>query len=323
VFAVKRRPHTSSTFEPASARSRAAAVVIFFALIATPPHAAFAADSLYKYRDSNGNLVYSDSKPDAPSAKVESLSVNIESKAPRIDITTGGDTANWKIIATNECLCEVEFEARSAGRAYHRVLAPRSQETLAEGPRAPNDNDSSARLSWRAILGSPGAQHTPRMPYRAPFAVGTSYLITQAFPMRVTHTSAADQFAIDIALPDGTPVDAAREGVVINVRHDRYLGAASPVMLDQANMVEILHDDGTIALYAHLHWDSVRVQPGQSVRRGEYIANSGSTGFSSGAHLHFAVVRNAGMAEQSVPVEFQGPGGTAVTPVALARLTAY
>jgi murein DD-endopeptidase MepM/ murein hydrolase activator NlpD len=306
--------------------------VYFLALIATPPHAAFAADSLYKYRDSNGNLVYSDSRPDAASAKVESVSVNIESKAPRIDIQAVGDAANWKIIATNECLCEVEFEARlidagnaptAAGRTYRRVLAPRSQETLAEVPHGSKENDPSARLSWKAILGAPGAQHAPHMPYRAPFAVGTSYLITQAFPMRATHTSSADQFAIDIALPDGTPVDAAREGVVINVRHDRYLGAATPIMLDQANMVEILHDDGTIAVYAHLHWDSVRVQPGQFVRRGEYIANSGSTGFSSGAHLHFAVVRNSGMAAQSVPVEFAGPGGAVIPPVTQATLTAY
>jgi murein DD-endopeptidase MepM/ murein hydrolase activator NlpD len=307
VFAVKRR----------------LLVVILFALISTPPHAAFATDSWYKYRDSNGNLVYSDSRPNAASAKVETLSVNIESKAPRIEIRTVDDAANLKIIAINECLCEVEFEAQSAGRAYHRVLAPRSQETLAEVPRGPKENDPSARLSWKAIPGAPGAQHAPHMPYRAPFAVGSSYLITQAFPMRVTHTSPADQFAIDIALPDGTPVDAAREGLVINVRHDRFFGAATPIMLDQANMVEILHDDGTIAVYAHLHWDSVRVQSGQLVHRGEYIANSGSTGFSSGAHLHFAVVRNAGMAVQSVPVEFAGPEGKAVTPVAQAALTAY
>jgi septal ring factor EnvC (AmiA/AmiB activator) len=51
-------------------------------------------------------------------------------------------------------------------------------------------------------------------------------------------------------------------------------------LLDQANMVEILHDDGTIGVYAHLHWDSVRVRPGQHVQhvqRGEYIADSGNT----------------------------------------------
>jgi murein DD-endopeptidase MepM/ murein hydrolase activator NlpD len=97
-------------------------------------------------------------------------------------------------------------------------------------------------------------------------------------------------------------------------------------LLDQANMVEILHDDGTIGVYAHLHWDSVRVQHVQHVQhvqRGEYIADSGNTGFTTGAHLHFAVIRNAGMAAISVPIQFTGPGATAVTPQQSMMLTAY
>jgi murein DD-endopeptidase MepM/ murein hydrolase activator NlpD len=94
-------------------------------------------------------------------------------------------------------------------------------------------------------------------------------------------------------------------------------------MLDQANMIEILHDDGTIGMYAHLHWDSVRVQPGQYVHRGEYIADSGATGFTTGAHLHFAVLRNAGLQAESVPIQFSGPGGVAITPQTDMMLTAY
>jgi murein DD-endopeptidase MepM/ murein hydrolase activator NlpD len=202
------------------------------------------------------------------------------------------------------------------------VLSPRSQQTLLQVAHAPTDGTVSIRLSWNGILGAPGAEHKPPMPYRAPFAVGTTYRVTQTFPTRVTHT-AADQYAVDIALPEGTPVYAAREGMVINVRHDKFLSAADPAMLDQANLVEILHDDGTIAVYAHLHWDSVRVQPGQYVRRGEYIADSGNTGFSTGAHLHFAVVKNAGMSDVTVPVEFLGAGGTALTARTDMMLTAY
>ena len=87
--------------------------------------------------------------------------------------------------------------------------------------------------------------------------------------------------------------------------------------------IEILHDDGTIAVYGHLHWDSIRVHIGQHVALGEYIADSGNTGFSSGPHLHFAVWRNAGEADVSVPVVFGGPGGVAVTPVTGLQLTAY
>jgi murein DD-endopeptidase MepM/ murein hydrolase activator NlpD len=166
-------------------------------------------------------------------------------------------------------------------------------------------------------------QHHPPEPYRVPFAVGSTYLVSQAYPARITHTTPDNIYAIDIALPDGTPVYAARDGTVINVRHDAYLAALDPVMLDQANVVEILHDDGTIAIYAHLHWDSIRVRIGQQVHRGVYLADSGNTGFSSGPHLHFAVIRNAGDADVSVPLQFVGPGGAIAVPMTRMSLTAY
>jgi murein DD-endopeptidase MepM/ murein hydrolase activator NlpD len=76
-------------------------------------------------------------------------------------------------------------------------------------------------------------------------------------------------------------------------------------------------------VYGHLHWDSIRVRIGQHVALGEYIADSGNTGFSSGPHLHFAVWRNAGEEDVSLPLQFAGPPGTAVTPVTGTELTAY
>ena len=87
--------------------------------------------------------------------------------------------------------------------------------------------------------------------------------------------------------------------------------------------MRILHDDGTYAVYAHLNWNSIRVTPGDRVAAGEYIADSGNTGFSSGPHLHFAVLRNFGMRVESVPVRFRTAPGTSAEPTMGATLKSY
>jgi len=76
----------------------------------------------------------------------------------------------------------------------------------------------------------------------------------------------------------------------------------------RANYVRILHDDGTMGLYAHLRPEGVLVRVGQRVRQGQQIGLSGNTGFTSGPHLHFAVQVNRGMNLLSIP--FRMPGVT-------------
>jgi murein DD-endopeptidase MepM/ murein hydrolase activator NlpD len=200
-------------------------------------------------------------------------------------------------------------------------VAPRSEQVLLslESPRG----NAPVPFDYGYVLGDPAATHAPPVPYRAPFALARSYAVTQAPPDAITHRDPGSRHAIDFAMPEGSAVHAARDGIVIDVAHRFFRSGTTQELRDEANYVQVLHDDGTTALYAHLQMDTVRVRPGQRVARGEYIANSGSTGFSTGPHLHFVVLRNAGLRTESVAVSFAGPRGEAVTPRSGRELTAY
>jgi hypothetical protein len=90
---------------------------------------------------------------------------------------------------------------------------------------------------------------------------------------------------IDLATKAGTPVLAAANGTVI------YAGRES----DGAVVVKIRHDDGYVTLYGHLNPD-LAVKAGDRVGRGQEIGTEGSTGRSTGPHLHFALFNKAGKA---------------------------
>ena len=204
------------------------------------------------------------------------LSLAHEPDALHADIERVDLGSSTRLVAVNDCLCVVTLRAWieqsdlaqiPAGISYQATLQPGASRTLVEAQRA-DGAKGQLQFSWRRALGAPDAVHTPSRPYRAPFALGATFLVSQAYPTRVTHVTPDSLYAVDIALPDGTPVYAARAGTVINVRHDSFSGAPLPALLDQANVVEILHEDGTIAVYAHLHWDSIRVRIGQRVQLG-------------------------------------------------------
>jgi len=88
---------------------------------------------------------------------------------------------------------------------------------------------------------------------------------------------------IDIGIATGTPVGAAADGIVVlagtNVVGGRVVGYGTYVV--------IAHGDGLYTLYGHL--SQLAVSAGQHVRAGQVIGLSGSTGNSTGPHLHFEV----------------------------------
>ena len=301
------------------------------ALLLTLPGGPLRAQSVHAYRDANGQWVFTDRGTGPSGAQGDAFTLPHAPEALHVAVERSDAEGTTRLTAVNDCLCVVTMRIAITqsdlagvlrGTNYPATLEPGARKVLFAVPHGESARPQ-LKYVWSVALGSPEASHNPPRPYRAPFAVGTSYRVSQAYPDHFTHVTRDSVYAIDIAMPDDTAVYAARAGTVINVRHDSFRGGTAGAMADQANLIEILHDDGTIAVYGHLHWDSIRVRIGQHVALAEYIADSGNTGFSSGPHLHFAVWRNGGDADVSVPVQFAGPAGTALTAVTGMLLTAY
>lgn len=89
---------------------------------------------------------------------------------------------------------------------------------------------------------------------------------------------AALHAGLDFPAPPGTPIMAAAGGVVVNVESHAAYG----------NMIEIDHGSGLVTRYAHS--SKVHAKKGDLVKRGQMVAEVGSTGRSTGPHLHFEVL---------------------------------
>lgn len=165
----------------------------------------------------------------------------------------------------------------------------------------------------RYTIGSCAAKHDNSVIYSLPYARGTAFKVTQGYNGSYSHTG-AEQFAIDWKMPIGTPVHAARDGVVVKIKDDSDKGGPDRKFENCANYVLVRHADGTVANYAHLLKGSSRVVLGQKVKAGDPVAASGNSGFSTGPHLHFAVFKTKnGSERESIPVKFRTDNAAAIT----------
>lgn len=170
------------------------------------------------------------------------------------------------------------------------------------------------RLRMDGVPGHPSTRQED-VEYALPLAATAR--VDQGFEGAFSHDDDENRYALDFAVPPGTPVLAARDGVVMQVEDRRdSSGSDRRQHAREANFVRILHRDGTMAVYAHLQAGGVLVAPGRQVRTGDRIGLSGNSGYSTGPHLHFAVQANRGMRLESLPFRMSGlpaePGAQAV-----------
>lgn len=290
-----------------------AAVMAFGASIMTPA----AAKQLYDYVDENGIRHFSDTAP-ANATDVRQTRIQVEQR-PMIRVeTTRGQKGVSDIIVHNLTGGPMEVEVKlgdaqniAADPALPRrvVLEANASPVVSTARSADPYQAASFSVEAVAVPGDPRGRPLD-VPYRLPLESGTRYAIGQAFNGRFSHNDVQNRHAVDLGVEEGTPVVAARDGVVVQVERDFFeSGSDRERLAGRANYVRIMHEDDTMAVYAHLAYESVLVKPGDVVLAGERIGRAGATGFATGPHLHFVVQRNGGMRLESIPFRFAGPDG--------------
>jgi len=282
------------------------------------------AKHMYQYTDAQGIVHFTDVKPGDDVKDVKATRVRTDPE-PLVRTREEGPDGDRTLVFVNTSggpvTVELSFDEARNVRSEpplpaRIVLAPRSDthalRIVATNPAA----GFAYRFRYHYMPGDVHARADPHALYRLPFPAERRLAISQAFGGKASHGGNQNYYAVDIGMPEGTPVLAARDGVVMTVEND-FFGAGLDMARygDRANNVRIVHADGTMAVYAHLELESVRVHVGDRVRAGQLLALSGDTGYTNGPHLHFCVQRNDDMELVSVPFEFTGPRG-AFTPQA-------
>ena len=132
---------------------------------------------------------------------------------------------------------------------------------------------------------TPVTKNLDNYEYELPFKKGSKFRVVQGYGGLFSHTHIA---AIDFEMPIGTPIYAAREGIIYNYKDDNDDGGPFSKYKNKANYIIIRHDDGSFGCYWHLQKNGVLVKHGR-VSKGQQIGFSGATGLVLRPHLHFSV----------------------------------
>jgi len=298
---------------PRSSRLRRAASLGLLLALAPDP---VPAQEIYIWEDDSGVKHFSDRRPDGDYEVEVQRAIAAPEQPVRIANIGSEREPEWQLdnrlhgpvtvaLGLDEAVNTISEPALPA----HLEVAGRGRRSVLLGPLEPG-------LAWRYRLqmtATPGSlrwHSDPGHVYPPPVRRDTPVRIGQGFGGRFSHRQAHSRHAIDIPLPVGTPVVAVRDGRVMDSARWFHRNGRDPERDGpRANYVRVLHDDGTMAIYAHLDYGGVSVRDGQRVHAGQQLGHSGNTGYSTGPHLHFALQVNDRMQLRSIPFRMHDHDG--------------
>ncbi|QJP98382.1 DUF4124 domain-containing protein [Pseudomonas sp. 91RF] len=267
--------------------------------------------TIYKSTDANGVVSYSD-RPSKGSQVFVFQDRMVERLERQVYLDIKKQKGTDVVFVRNDLYAPVEVALAFTGMSnvrgaptetIRRVLPARSNTRLALLTAVSGGKPLVYTPQFQYSLGDPaGAAQSYRYPF--PWR-GGPFRLSQGANGDYSHYGPKNKYAMDIAMPVGTPIIAARAGVVVKTENSQNGRGTDP----SGNFVRVLHDDGTMGVYLHLKQGSVSVREGQRVAVGSPLALSGNTGNSSGPHLHFVVQRNTGGGLVSIPYQFNQPLG--------------
>lgn len=269
------------------------------------------AGQVYKYKNEKGKWVFTDKKPseDKPVEELEFQAQKKDSFGPQFYYLKNKDQYTLEARNPFHAPVEIEVESDFLGGGRTTVVVP------ASGTGVIGKGVERKAFRYRWVMGDPTIEIDKQAQiYARPSRVKRKLRISQSFRGSFSHSLQPSMYAVDVAMEVGTYITAARPGTVVWVKDDYHMGGRDKFFLDKANYVSVVHDDGTIAYYVHILLGSAQVKPGDKVAVGQNLARAGSSGYSTGPHLHFVVKQNIGMKSESIPFVFLDDKGGRYTP---------
>jgi len=223
----------------------AAVAVVAMASLAAPPSTA---QQVLSLQGRTGPVGLHGSSACQPCARGDAVTLSTTAASPRMLVEPRSGANGVALVAINECRCAVEFGVKTRGsdgsaHAGRAVVAPRSDRCCSKCRRRRERAKSASIYGY--VIGDPAASHAPPGPYRAPFALAQSFTVSQAPPTRSPTGTPAAATRSTSRCPSVPPCTPLAKVSSSTWRTSFFRGGTTQEVRDEANFVQILHDDGT------------------------------------------------------------------------------